>query len=116
MSDERKRKAIHTAAEAIRPFRDETDRIELLWRVAQVLELPKDLRPCCPCDDAPCIHQGKPCECWACTKLFRAGGKLVVRDVPRCSVAGCSMAARHGPGDVAMVCWSHAGDWPEVSR
>lgn len=31
-----------------------------------------------------------------------------------CHADGCTSTARHGPDGVAVACWSHAGDWPEV--
>jgi hypothetical protein len=34
---------------------------------------------------------------------------------PMCQ-AECTAPATHGPAGVAIVCWGHAGDWPEVSR
>lgn len=119
MSVDPKLVAIRAAAAAIGQFRDELDRMELMWRLARVLELPKDFRPCCAHDEAPCIHQGKPCECWACRKLTAQGlAAAVNRDPPPrkvCQAGGCAQTAKHGPDGEAVACWSHAGDWPEVA-
>lgn len=80
--------AVRAAAAAIEPFRDDLKRTELLWRVAKALELAtKDLRPCCPNDDAPCIHDKEPCRCWACKQLRTLGMADVNRE-PRRSTGG----------------------------
>lgn len=70
--------AVRAAVAAIEPFRGEVDRMDLIWRVARALEIPKDLRPCCANDEAPCVH-GKPCDCWACRKLVARGIERAVR-------------------------------------
>lgn len=31
-----------------------------------------------------------------------------------CHVERCTSSARYGPDGIAVACWSHAGDWPEV--
>lgn len=33
-----------------------------------------------------------------------------------CRYDDCDQTATHGPDGVAVVCWSHAWNWPEVTR
>jgi hypothetical protein len=42
----------------------------------------------------------------------------VPEDAPRvvCAMERCTSTATHGPAGEAVVCWSHAGEWPEVRR
>lgn len=35
---------------------------------------------------------------------------------PMCRLDGCTAIATHGLGTEAIVCWGHAGTWPEVPR
>jgi hypothetical protein len=90
MNDPIKSAAIRTAVEASQRFHGEAERMEWLWWVAHALDVPKDLRPCCPCDDAPCRHNGKSCECWACVLLRRDGKADVDRDPRRQAARGAS--------------------------
>ena len=33
-----------------------------------------------------------------------------------CHMEHCTSTATHGPSGEAIVCWSHAGDWPRISN
>lgn len=45
------------------------------------------------------------------------GGRLVETAPIRChgNDGRCTSTATHGPDGKAIVCWGHAGDWPEVT-
>lgn len=46
-----------------------------------------------------------------------ASGLLVDDEPPRvvCAIEPCTSTATHGPAGEAVVCWSHAGEWTEVT-
>lgn len=47
------------------------DRMEAMWILCGHLDLPKDLRPCCPdAGEKDCHGQGdKACDCWCCERV-----------------------------------------------